>query len=70
MAKPQKRPAVSPEGAAAEAERRARLAAALRENLLKRKAQKRGRDEAARQAEPGDSLGADTQPLEGGPEVK
>ena len=70
MAKRKKRPAVSPEGAAAEAERRARLAAALRENLLKRKAQKRGRDEAARQAEPADPLDADTQPLEGGAEVK
>jgi hypothetical protein len=46
------------------------LAAALRANLLKRKAQKRGRDEAARQAGPGDPLEADTQPLEGGAEVK
>ena len=34
------------------AEREARLAAALRENLRKRKAQARARDEAAR-AEPG-----------------
>ena len=39
----------------AAAERKARLAAALRENLRKRKAQARARDEAAR-AQPGDSV--------------
>ena len=70
MGRRRKSPAVSPEGAAAEAERRARLGAALRENLLKRKAQKRGRDEAARQAGQADPEPADPQPLEGGPEVK
>ena len=59
------RPAMSAAGAAAEAERRARLAAALRENLRKRKVQKRSRDEAsADQADEG------CQPLEGKPEVK
>jgi hypothetical protein len=70
MTKRKKGPAVSPGGAAAEAERRARLAQALRENLLKRKAQKRGRDEAARQAGQEDPDPAGTQPLEGGAEVK
>ena len=70
MTRRRKRPGTSPAGAAAEAERRARLATALRENLLKRKAQKRGRDEAAREAGQGEPEGADSQPLEGGPEVK
>ena len=70
MKRQRKRPGTSPGGAAAEGERRARLAAALRENLLKRKAQKRGRDEAARQAGHGEPEAADRQPLEGGPEVK
>lgn len=69
MRRRKKSPAVSPEGAAAEAERRARLAAALRENLLRRKAQKRGRD-AAREAGQAGPEPADRQPLEGGPEVK
>jgi hypothetical protein len=59
------KPATSTAGAAAQAERRARLAAALRENLRKRKLQKRGRDEAAV-----DQVGAGYQPLEGEPEVK
>jgi hypothetical protein len=70
MPRTRKRPGTSPAGAAAEAGRRARLAAALRENLLKRKAQKRGRDEAARQAGQEEPEAADTHPLEGGPEVK
>jgi hypothetical protein len=70
MTRQRKRPGTSPTGTAAEAERRTRLAAALRENLLKRKTQKRGRDEAARQAEEGEPQAADSQPLEGGPQVK
>ena len=70
MARRKKRPAVSLEGAAADAERRVRLAAALRDNLLKRKAQKRGRAEAAREAGQAGPEPADGQPLEGGPEVK
>jgi|tagenome__1003787_1003787.scaffolds.fasta_scaffold16340773_1 hypothetical protein len=48
MTKPKKqRPTTSAAGAAAKAERQARLAVALRENLRRRKLQKRGRDEAA-----------------------
>jgi hypothetical protein len=70
MTRQRKRPGISPTGTAAEAERRTRLAAALRENLLKRKTQKRGRDEAARQAGEGEPQAADSQPLEGGPQVK
>jgi hypothetical protein len=70
MARRKRNPEVSPEGAAAEAGRRARLGAALRENLLKRKAQKRGRDDAARQAGPDLSVGEAPQPLEDAPEVK
>jgi hypothetical protein len=70
MSRQKRRPAVSPEGAAAEAERRARLAAALRENLVKRKAQKRGRDEAARRAGQAEPEAPGAQALEGGPEVK
>ena len=49
MTRRQEKPAASPTGAAAEAERRERLAAALRENLRRRKAQKRGREDAAEQ---------------------
>ena len=56
---------MSAAGAAAEAERRARLAAALRENLRKRKVQKRSRDEAA-----ADQADEGCQPLERKPEVK
>jgi hypothetical protein len=70
MARRKKRPVLSSAGAAAEAGRRARLAAALRENLLKRKAQKRGRDDAARQAGTDLSEGEARQPLEDAPEVK
>jgi hypothetical protein len=55
------KPATSTAGAAAQAERQARLAAALR----KRKLQKRGRDEAAV-----DQVDAGCQPLEDEPEVK
>ena len=47
MARHRAKPATTSAGAVAEAERRERLAAALRENLRRRKAQKRGRDEAA-----------------------
>jgi hypothetical protein len=70
MARGKKTPVVSPAGAAAEAGRKARLAAALRENLLKRKVQKRGRDEAAGQAGTDLSEGEARQPLEDAPEVK
>jgi hypothetical protein len=70
MARRKRSPKVSPEGAAVEAGRRARQAAALRENLLKRRAQKRGRDDAARQAGPGLSEGEAGQPLEDAAEVK
>ena len=70
MTRQRKRPGTSPTGTAAEAERRTRLAAALRENLLKRKAQKRGRDEAAREAGQTGPEAPGSQPLEGGPEVK
>ena len=59
------KPATSTAGAAAQAERQARLAAALRENLRKRELQERGRDEAAM-----DQVNAGCQPLEGEPEVK
>jgi hypothetical protein len=70
MVKSKRRPTTSPTAQAAEAERRARLAAALRANLSKRKSQKRGRDEAACQAGL-DETGPDPrQPLEGGPKVK
>ena len=47
MTRRREKPAASPTGAAAEAQRRERLTAALRENLRRRKAQKRGRDDAA-----------------------
>ncbi|HEY0342565.1 MAG TPA: hypothetical protein VGC34_17325 [Steroidobacteraceae bacterium] len=40
------RPTLLPEAAAAQAERQAREAAALRENLRRRKAQARARDDA------------------------
>jgi hypothetical protein len=70
MAGRKQRPGGSPEGAAAEAGRRARLAAALRANLAKRKAQKRGRDEAARQAGPDDPEPAPSRELETRPKVK
>jgi hypothetical protein len=70
VARRKKAPALSPAGAAAEAGRRARLATALRENLLKRKAQKRGRDDPARQAGQDLSEGEAGQPLEDAPEVK
>ena len=70
MARRRKEPALSPDVAAAEAELRSRLAAALRENLLKRKAQKRGRDDAARPAEAAPPEPCPAQPLEGGPKVK
>ena len=47
MTLPEKpRPTLRPEAAAAQAERQAREAAALRENLRRRKAQARARDEA------------------------
>ena len=59
------KPATSTAGAAAQAERQARLAAALRDNLRKRKLQKRGRDEAAV-----DQVDAGCHPLEDEPEVK
>ncbi len=61
MAKQRHEPATSPAAEAAQAERRVRLAAALRENLRKRKSRKRGREEAG--------SSADT-PLEGGLQVK
>jgi hypothetical protein len=70
MARRRKEPALSPEGAAAEALRQARLAAALRENLLRRKAQKRGRGDAGRQDEAGQRAACPAQPLESGPKVK
>jgi hypothetical protein len=60
-------PASSPAGARAKAERQARLARALRLNLQKRKAQKRGRDEAARAVQSGIE---DSEALEGGAKVK
>jgi hypothetical protein len=41
------RPTLRPEAAAAQAERQAREAAALRENLRRRKAQARARDDIA-----------------------
>ncbi len=47
MADEDGRPAVTPAGAGRQKERAAREAAALRANLLKRKAQQRGRDGAA-----------------------
>jgi len=56
-------------GAAAEAERQTRLAAALRENLRRRKLQKRGRDEISGDRDP-DGNDAGRQPLEGKPRVK
>jgi hypothetical protein len=59
------RPQTSAAGLAAEAERQARLGAALRENLRKRKLQKRGRDAAA-----ADQTESGCQRLEGKPEVK
>jgi hypothetical protein len=62
MTRRREKPATSPAGAAAEAERRERLAAALRQNLRRRKAQKRGREDAA---EPEASA-----PLEERPPVK
>jgi hypothetical protein len=47
MNRPEKpRPNLRPEAATAQAERQAREAAALRENLRRRKAQARARDEA------------------------
>jgi hypothetical protein len=46
------RPTVTPEGEAARAAREARSAAALRENLRRRKAQARARAAARRQADP------------------
>jgi hypothetical protein len=47
MTRPEKpRPTLRPEAAAAQAERLAREAAALRENLRRRKAQARARDDA------------------------
>ena len=63
MARNPARPGSSPAGARAKAERQARLAEALRANLRKRKAQKRGREDAARQvgtaAERGEALEGD-----------
>ena len=53
MTRRREKPGLSAAGAAAEAQRRERLAAALRENLRKRKAQKQGRDKAAEQIEVG-----------------
>jgi hypothetical protein len=47
MTRRREKPARTPAGAAAEADRRERLAEALRENLRRRKAQKRGRDDVA-----------------------
>ncbi len=70
MARRKTRPGSSPAAVAAEAERRARQAAALRENLRKRKAQKRGRDEAAWNLEPGEAEERVGQRLEGRPRVK
>lgn len=52
MTRPEKpRPTLCPEAAAAQAERQAREAAALRENLRRRKAQARARDDAPRPTE-------------------
>jgi hypothetical protein len=47
MADEEERPAVTAAGAGRQKEREARAAAALRANLLRRKAQQRGRDGAA-----------------------
>ena len=69
MVKRKERPAVTSAGATAAAARRARLAAALRENLRKRKGQKQGRDRAAMSLEPGEAEDAARQPLEGKPQV-
>ncbi|MCI0431292.1 MAG: hypothetical protein L0210_12240 [Rhodospirillales bacterium] len=70
MVRRKERPAITPAGAGLEAERRARLAAALRDNLRKRKAQKRGRDEAAVSPESNAVEDTPRQPLEGEPRVK
>ena len=70
MAGRKQEPGANPEGAAAAAARRARQAAALRANLAKRKAQKRGRDAAAHEAgqtAPGPGL---PEALETRPKVK
>ena len=61
MTRRREKPAASPTGAA-DAERRERLAAALRQNLRRRQAQKRGREDAAEQEASG--------PLEERPPVK
>ena len=69
--KPRKeKPALSAAGAAAEAKRQARLAAALRENLRKRKLQKRGRDEAANEHGLDHPEGSGLQRLESKRQVK
>ncbi len=70
MANSKKGPTTGTAAQAAETERQTRLAAALRANLSKRKTQKRGRDEAARQAELSETEPGPSQPLEGGPKVK
>jgi hypothetical protein len=62
------KPASSAAGAAAEAERQARLAAALRENLRKRKLQRRSRAEVARDHGPNQET--ERQSIEGKPPVK
>ena len=69
MAGRKQEPGANPEGAAAAA-RRARQAAALRANLARRKAQKRGRDAAAQQAGQADPEPALPEALETRPKVK
>ena len=70
MARGKAKPGSSAARAAAEAERQGRLAAALRENLRKRKAQKRGLGEAARDLDPGQPREPERQPLEDKRQVK
>ena len=70
MTRRSQKPGVSPHGMAEEAERRARLGAALRANLARRKAQKRGRDEAASEAGPGKDEATPAGALESRPKVK
>ena len=70
MARRKQEPGATPEGAAGAAARRARQAAALRANLARRKAQKRGRDAAAQQAGQADPEPALPEALESRPKVK
>ena len=67
MAGERRQPGSSPAGSRQKAERQARLAEALRANLRKRKAQKRGQDDAAKSLDGEPAAG---EPLEGGAKVK